>query len=518
MHREIHITTLLIICASIVFTAGCSSVIDARKQKAPYISQYYSGNIKKAAIALTSKAQERSGSGDELMWRLDEGTAQFSAGEYRKSLKAFERSEAILKEFRDRAVVSARDAGGEGGAALANANILPYKGMYLDKVMLNVYKAFDYFALNNPEGAQVELRRMRDAQKNVLIDFQEEIETLQKEIDSDNIKNQRKASKMGGNDASISFKSLLTNPEINAVYTASGDKMNKLYGNLSNPFVTYFSAIGYLLENNYGEAMVDFRNLYKMLPDNRVLQQDYVTCAKELGDSIPNSLKKVPRLIYSLNNQIVYIFFFNGRAPALKQKKFQIILPYVGYTGIAFPMYEYFKSPLKKLQIDFYYKNRAMSEKTVQIVNFDAVMSQEYHLRLPTMITRLVISTLTKEISSYVAVAAARQAGTGAEIGAYALTGLYKWMFNTADTRCWETLPQEIQVAHIPLPENSTFTIYPLSSDKKVSPEFTGTFKTGITHFPEKTVIKLKKETKVAIVYIRAFSVDKFVCKLFEMK
>jgi len=504
------IKTLII--SLLLYTSGCSSIIDARKQKAPYISLYYSGNLKKAAEDFTEKAADRKETGDELMWCLDAGTSNFTTGNYKKSLKIFERCETILKEFRDRAVISARDGGVEGGAVITNANALPYKGMSLDKVMLNAYKALDYFALGDPEGAQVELRRMRNSQKNVQKQFQEEIEEEQKGIDAQNIKNNKKSEKLGNNKTEISFESLLDNPTIKEAYTSSGNRANNLYGNLSNPFITYFSALGYLLESNYGEAMVDFRNLYKMIPENKLVQQDYVTCAKKIGDKVPDQLQTISPLTYPLNKKIVYILFFNGRAPALKQQKFQIILPYVGYTGIAFPQYEYFESPVKILQLDFKYNKREMSEKTEQIVNFDSVMSQEYHQRLPTMITRLVISTLTKEIGSYVAVEAAKQAGSGAEIGAYALTGLYKWMFNTADTRCWETLPQEIQVAHIPIPKNHTFTISPVTSLEKASDKT----KKGITHFRKKTKIVLKKETAVAIVYIRALSADKLIYKLFE--
>jgi len=157
-----------------------------------------------------------------------------------------------------------------------------------------------------------------------------------------------------------------------------------------------------------------------------------------------------------------------------------------------------------------------MTVKTEQITNFDSIMSQEYHDRLPGMITRIVISTLTKEIASYAAVRAAKEAGTGAEIGAYALTGLYKWMFNTADTRCWETLPQEVQVTHVPIPDNRTLIISPIGSGQKSSDKKTDS-EEQITHYSKTTKITLKKDTRVAIVFVRALSPDKVVYKLFEI-
>ena len=486
--------SILALLASALLSTGCSTIIDARKQKQPYISSYYSGNIDKAAKDLTAKSESRNDSDDELMWRLDQGTANFTVGDYQQSINAFKRCEVIIADHDNRAVINARAGGAEVGAALTNANALPYKGMYLDKVMLNAYKALDYFALNDPSAAQVELRRMRNAQKHVVKQFAEEIQKNQKEIDAQNQKNQRQSTK----NTSISFDDISKNPVINDLYQSSANKANKLYGNLSNPFVSYFSAIGYLMDNNYGEALVDFRNLYRMLPENKLVQQDYVSTARKIGDRIPNELSHIKTYDYPLDQKMAYVLLFNGRAPALKQEKFQIILPYVGYTGIAFPRYEYFSSALQGLNIDYLYQGNKRSVQTEQIANFDAIMSQEYHEKLPGMITRLVVSTLTKEIASFAAVQAARNSGNdGAVIGALLLTGTYKALFNTADTRCWETLPQEVQIAHIPIPDNGLINITPLGASQT-------------------TEIKLKNNTNNAIVFVRALSANKLIYKTFE--
>lgn len=530
----------------IVLTSACSTITDARKQKKSYMFSYYSGNLEEAATALSKKSTNRSDTTDELMWRLDAGVANFTAGEYHKSIAEFKRCEAIIKDFDDRAVINARAGAAEIGAVLTNLNALPYKGMYLDKVMLNAYKALGYFAIADPTGAEVELRKMRHVQKMVVRQFAEEIRQTQKEVDAQNRNNQRASTR----NASMSFSYIAQNPVVSSVYRSSGNKANKLYGNLSNPFVSYFSAMGYLMNNNYSEALVDFRNLYKMLPNNKLIQQDYVSIAKAIGSKIPAPLKSVKALDYPLNQKMVYILLFNGRAPALKQEKFQIILPSVGYTGVAFPRYEYFPSSLQSLTIDALYHNQQISVQTEQIADFDAIMSQEYHERLPGMITRIVVSTLAKEIASYAAVQAVKsprknnsrdyyknnteknsrdnffrnfpkdkyknisrnnsrekykdrhrtnRSGNEAQLAALILTGIYKALFNTADTRGWETLPQEVQIAHVPIPDNGILKITPIRAGKT-------------------TEIKLKNDTNIAIVYIRALSANNLIYKLFEIK
>jgi hypothetical protein len=149
----------------------------------------------------------------------------------------------------------------EIGSAITNANALPYRGMYLDRVMLNAYKALNYFAINDVPSAHVELRRMREAQQKVVRKFDDELRASEQEIAEYNLKNQQKSRSLGNQNTTVSFSSIVKNPVVNEAYVVSEAKANKLYGNLGNPFVSYFSAIGYLLENNYGEALVDFRNL-----------------------------------------------------------------------------------------------------------------------------------------------------------------------------------------------------------------------------------------------------------------
>ncbi len=489
----------------IILTSGCSSIIDARKQKKPYMDDYYSGDVTRAAAELSEKSDDRADTGDELMWLLDAGTANYTAEQYQKSLQLFEKSESLIQEFDARAVVNARGVGAEIGSTITNANALPYRGMYLDRIMLNAYKALNYFAINDASGAHVELRRMREAQQQVVRQFDDELRASEQEIQEYNLQNQQKSRSLGNRNTTVPFSTIIKNPVVNEAYTVSEAKANKLYGSLGNPFVSYFSAMGYLMENNYGEALVDFRNLYKMIPNNKLIQRDYVTAAKRIGSEIPVEIEGIEPFAYPLNNKIVYVVLFNGRAPALKQEKFQLILPYVGYTGIAFPRYEYFSPQLQGLDVAYKLNKQQESVKTEQIADFDAIMSQEYHNKLPAMVTRLVISTLAKELASYAIVQAARRSNNGAGLGALVLTGMFKYLFNTADTRGWETLPKEVQVTHFPIPDDGRLSIGPVGMAAQ-------------GNYPQGTEIVLNKETNIAIVYVRALSGQKLIYKVIELQ
>jgi hypothetical protein len=512
--------------------SGCSSIIDTHKQKKPYMALYYGGELDDAAKDLVKKGNNRLNTGDELAWQLDAATALFTIGDYKKSLELFRRSEQLITDFDQRAVVNAREAGANIGMAVTNENAFPYRGMCIDRIMLNAYKALNYFAENDSSGGLVELRRMRNRQKTISRIFKQQIAEEQRKIDTANQKNNQTSSSIGGDNATMSFNDILQNATIKNVYNESKLKSNKRYGNFVNSFATYFSAIGYLLEHNYGEALVDFRNLYNMDRQNQLFQRDFVTVARLIGGKLPAELAKVTAFDYSLDKKIVFVLFFNGRGPALKQRKFQIILPYVGYTGIAFPQYEYFPVPFRGLELSYVQGKAIKQLKTTLIADFDAVMSHEYHQRLPTMITRLVIASLTKELASAVAVYAARSGGgTGGMLGAMAVTGLYKFLFNTADTRCWETLPKEVQAIHFPRPDNGKISFSMLNEVIKNSNKRGGRDKNsieiiknsdGILKNPvnshKKYEIVLQNASDITIIYIRALSKQTIVYKVFELK
>jgi uncharacterized protein len=486
-----------IVFTAIVVLCGCTSIVDSRKQKTELTTAYKTGNLKKACQIVSEKNEDHKESGDSIMWLLESGLIKFDSGDYVNSLKAFEDAETKINEHDERATISARNSGAETGSAITNPTAIPYKGLYCDRALLNVYKAMVYLALNDLDAARVEMRRMRDVQKRIERQFSDDIEREQKITEAANRKTNAQSRQLsrkqrGGN---IDFKILMKNSTIKKAYEDSAKRSEKAYGNFMNPFSTYMSAIAYLCENNYNEACVDFRNLYRMNKNNPLTNRDFVTCARKIGAKIPPELKNIPSWDYSLNNNIAFVIFANGHAPALKQTKIQLVLPYVGYTGIAFPQYEYFKRFFSKVILT----NGNKSYTTVPLADMDAILAQEYHKRLPTMITRLVISYLVKETAALVAVQFAKQQGAAAELIAYGATGLYKYLFNTADTRCWETLPGEYQMVH-----------FPISKERQLK------LKIPSNVSAEEISINLKKDTKLAVIYIRGGNKKIISVKTFE--
>jgi hypothetical protein len=68
------------------------------------------------------------------------------------------------------------------------------------------------------------------------------------------------------------------------------------------------------------------------------------------------------------------------------------------------------------------------------------------------VITKTIISTVTKAVAAYIANDAARQANVWAGLASQIATAGYQMAVNIADTRTWTTLPKEFQICRFPTP------------------------------------------------------------------
>ena len=129
----------------------------------------------------------------------------------------------------------------------------------------------------------------------------------------------------------------------------------------------------------------------------------------------------------------------------------------------------------------------------------DAILAQEYDERLPGMIVRIVLSTAIKEGASYAGAWAVYRENELA--GAMVLLGsmLYRAAFNTADTRNWELLPKEFQLAILPMPADRRITVAP-----------DGNRADAVT-------LNIPAEDRSAIVYVNAPSSGAMRCRILGM-
>jgi hypothetical protein len=482
------------ICTIVLITfSGCSTFIGSRYQKSEMMTHYTAGRYNKAHKDAAEYLERREGTIDELMWLLECGYIEFLLEDFRGSLNKFERAEQIIIDHEQRAVINLRGIASEVGAAYTNQNALPYKGYYYEKIMVHIFKALNYLALDEPEAAQVELRRMRDRQKIIEYEFDEDIyQKAPQQI------------RMGPN-AVISSDSYAKNQTVLEDKRILEEFSNKSLGLFLNPAALYLSAIAYLAEKDYGEAFIDLKKMYQTDKKNPFVRRLYKTALVRLGNEVPQGLKSVKPYEFKLANSCVYVIFENGLTPARDERIIHLVLPPpVGYTGFAYPVLEYYPEYIKNVTVSNSI-GRKLTE-TTSIADMDGIVSMNLKKEFNKIISRAMVSMATKEATSIGLQIAAEQVpyvGVPLRWGIFAAASIYKYASNRADTRCWQTLPKEYQATVFPQPQDGIVT-FSLQNDlgKNV----------------ESASVNLGSTPGLFLVYLKSNGFSSFSIKVFRMK
>ena len=452
-------------CVLLVLAAcGCSTVENCHRQKNDLMNAYVVGNQTVAQTELAEKLKapawynsSRVGTGDELVWRLEAGTLAFAFGRYADAIREFGESERLIAEYDSRATVSARDVGSEAAGALSNLNALPYRGWCRDRMGLEIYKSLAYLGEGREDAFRAQVKRLRERQKEIQQDYEKFFEAEKAEIEKSRASNPDAAKQADeqGTEAALSGNAK------NAQFATSLAEMrtiaHKGYGGFLNPLALYLSALGNIRDGNWDNASIDTGRLYEALPANPLVAAIHSTVLRTSGKPLPASLANVAPLPYPMDRDCVYVIAANGRGAAFDQMA--IYWPVM----VAWPKFTTFPEAFRNLEISASGQNTT----TVPVADMDAILAQEFDERLPGIITRPLLSTLIKDSAYRTAQYAAWHGSndTYAKIGALlAVTvvgSTYRYAMNTADTRCWEMLPKEYQLAQLPMPADRKLTITP---------------------------------------------------------
>lgn len=484
---------LLFGLGAMVFS-GCSTVVNSHRQKAPMMEAYAAADNAAVMERIHDKLKDPKwynssvvNTGDEVMWRLESGSMNFNTGNFSESIEQFKLAEKLIRDYDERAKLSVRDAGAEAGMALTNLNTLPYRGFCRDRIALSIYKSLAYLGTDNESAFRAQLRRLRDEQKKVQDDYKEFFEAEKEALKDAREQNPEAAKK---EQEAASGEKLANDPN-NAEFTAGMNEVktiaNKGYGGFLNPAAIFLSGLGSIRDENYDNARIDFQRLYEAMPQNQLMQQYYVTVLKKAGRDIPSELSKGKPFDFSLDQNCVYVIFANGKSAAFKQ--IAVYFPIM----TAWPMCEFYPAPFEKITVHADQKEYP----SMPLADMDGIFAQEFHERLPGIITRIVLSTLIKEGAKYAGTYAAARENALVGAGVYIGSTIYTAAMNTADTRSWEILPKEFQLTQFPMPEN-----------RKVVVDFGS----------KKQTLVIPSHARSAIIYIGAPSEENIFYHIFSLK
>jgi hypothetical protein len=415
----------------LALVTGCNHVYHAN-----FVEAYRAGQYQVAETKVQSEGSDAindKGSGDRMIYLLEQGAVERAAGHIEASNQAFESADLLFQKFDQKAQVR---IGREVTAAVTNQTQFDYEGYGYDRLMTNCYKALNYLQQGNYDFARAELKRVAYAQQMIEMHKADRIAQMKKDKQESKDYNVDRA---------------MHDPRFRAESASLYTPLNNSRAVYVNAFAEYLQGIYYLQCGDFPDLEVARAALTSAasMCDNEYVRQDL-----QLIDRITQTGKREP---------ITYVIFETGLAPRREQIRIDIpiwivnIAAYdtgVDYVGAAFP-----KLVPEPGGLPYLRASSSSGQFTTQtIVDMDAVVSREFKDDLPAIITRTLISTGTKATLAY----AANRATRGNDI-ANVLTRIgttaYQYWQNDADLRTWRTLPKMIVVARFPTPADGNLTL-----------------------------------------------------------
>jgi hypothetical protein len=417
---------IFLFCLSF-FLNGCASMRQ-REQLEAFNKLYALGHYQQAAKSQVALKSSAKADPEDLLTSLQAGTAFRYARQLAQSNDQFDQAEAILK-YHNQQMLLGKTANSIG-SILVNDAALDYRGTAYDGIMVNTYKALNFWQQGNLQNARVEFNRALDRQRRAKEYFVKEIAQHKQAI-------AQKQAQDG-----VNYQKNLDNPQIDRIIKKSYANLDNFaaYPDFINPFTTYLAGLFFLHDGSHNKAADLLKEAYGMLPKQAVIKDDFIQAQKQANGAL-------------ITRKHTWVIFENGMGP-MKQE-FRVDLPIflftrnLSYTGIALPK-------LTMQALAYPHINVVLSPdkvyQTKTLASMDRVIQTEFKKQYPWIVSRALLSALVKTTAQYYA-----QQGLGAWGGIAA--GLMQLATTAADLRIWSALPKEFQIAKVTTPKDGKLKI-----------------------------------------------------------
>lgn len=385
------------------FTANNSELLDARKQLA-------SGNADGALAAVAP--DER----DDLPAILDRAVILQAQGKASESNAEFDRAIGQVRDYEARATVSATEVGTGAGSLMLNDKTLEYQGEGFEKVLMHSLKARNYLMLGDAEAARVEIRNANMRQ------------------DEERKKNEDAIAK-----AKEEGQGKYEDSEIDKQFAGSQAALSRLDNVYQNPFATYLSGVVYELNGESGDAFIDYKQAYEMVP-NPLVGADLARVAAKLHREDELAGLSVPPPAGTAGNALIFVD--NGFAPERVEVKFPLPGPGTILTA-AVPMTQ--PVPTNLAEAEVLGEHGETLGRTQMLVDVEAMSVRNLKDHYPAILTRQAVRLAAKAVAGKVA---ENQLG----VGGLLLSSAFNAVTEQADLRGWYALPRSVHVARVSLP------------------------------------------------------------------
>lgn len=410
--------------------------MSARRELSHFNAIYSQGRYVEAAnFELKKHGGEKTGPSN-LLQKLQAAAALRYAKQYSQSTKLFDECEDAFKHYNEKS-----RAGFSVASVLINDTVLDYRGEEYDGIMVNTYKALNFWKLGEKDLARIEFNRALDRQRRAKERFAKEIAKMKEGIAKKQAEQDAKAKKDKA--PPININKAVNNPQIGKILEKKYSNLHafEAYPDFINPFTTYMAGLFFMSEKDYSKASTLLKETYGMVGENPFVADDFVKVEKALDGK-------------ATQDKCVWIIFENGLGPVKEELVVNLPIVYANrivFTGIALP-----KLKLRKQAYPYIYVNGQSSDKgkirTEPLASMERVVQTEFEKDYTGILTRAIISTLMKAYAQHVA---AKNYGAPGALASL----IYQVATTSADIRIWTALPKDFQVAKIKCPENGSVTI-----------------------------------------------------------
>ena len=340
------------VIAFIAFLTGCTPAVNTQ--------QLDVGVAQKESFSkVMSEMEKDEGSQGEMWYWLNLARMYQIQKEYQKSITAFDKAEAILDEYENRAEISLRNIGAGIGSTLFSKGAETYYGKGYERTLMHSLNSINYAMLGNFEGATVEMRKMEKRQEFWL-----------KESESKILEAQNKKSELRGNPDTQSMP--------------NGYSMAKLLedNEVKNMVNNYQDAFSYSLSSIVSKLSKDL--------DYSEISKKRAIALSSNAEFLFNEPKKEDGTVD------VNIIVLSGQAPAQTIEKLRVPFPYTGYVVLDLPS---LTSP-KKDVADIFISTSNTQLIVTRLLKTDKMAYKTLKDEFPMEITKSLVRATSKGVVS----------------------------------------------------------------------------------------------------------------------
>lgn len=377
------------------------------------------------------KVDKRSSSdGTYALSLLEIGRLQFLNKDWENSQKTFDLAYSNIQKAEAGAKLQVSRGFENIGSVMSNDNARRYDVPLYEQSMMHSYQALNYLYEQGIESALVEVRRANLVQERAL-----------KANASELNKAQQKMSGYG-----------ISPDALSSTYPSMAEEIGEIKNGFQNAYTFYLSGILYEAAGEENDAYIDYKKALEIFPDNQFLQQDVLRLASKLqmtddlasfkklyGKYKPETIENAGQVVFVVEQGIVEA-----------QEEVSLNIPwysrYDNFRAYSFALPVYrgnarYRAPLTVSIDDQQYASE-------EIVRIQALAARQLQDQLPGMVVRQILRLIAKEEMRR------KMAKEGGDLGNI-LASLYNIASERADTRSWGTLPDNVQILRMNLPQGS---------------------------------------------------------------